>query len=315
MELNELKNVLVVGAGTMGHSIAQVYAQAGFEVNLIDLNQKVLKRAKKLIKSNLEVLADFDRMPHDEISQILDRIQLSTNLNETIKSADIIVEAVNENPDIKRKVFSQLNASCSEDTIIASNTSGLNIFEIANIKKPERLIIHHFCYPAYIIPLVEIVPGPNTSKEIINLSIELMEKLGKKPIVLKEYIDNFIVNRFQSVINVQAYEMMQKGWATPEQIDLALKTSLGIRLPIAGVVQTQDFNGLDLILDVQKRYRINRRYPQVEELVKKGHLGAKTGKGFYDYGGRSEEEIVKKRDTLYLKLLDSLEQLNAFEPV
>lgn len=315
MNLKEIKQVLVVGAGTMGHSIAQIFAQSGFEVDLVDLNQKLLERAINLIESNLNTLVEFERIAHKEISVILNRIHPSTNLDTAAQRADFVLEAVNENPDIKKQIFSQLNENCSEDIILASNTSGLNIFNIVDVNKPERLVIHHYFHPPHIIPLVEIVPGPNTSPEIIDFSIKLMERLGKKPIILKEFIQSFIVNRIQSVINVQIYEMLAKGWATPEQIDLAIKTSLGIRLPIVGIVQSQDFTGLDLILDIQKRYRINRNYPQVEELVKKGHLGAKTGKGFYDYGGRSEEEILKKRDRLCLKMLDFLEQINAFEPV
>jgi len=142
-----------------------------------------------------------------------------------------------------------------------------------------------------------------------------MKKLGKKPIVLKEFVPAFIVNRIQNVISVQFYEMIAKGWATAEQIDLAIKTSLGIRLPIVGVVQSQDFTGLDLVLDIQKAYRMNRRFPQVEEMVNRGNLGAKTGKGWYDYGGRTEEEILKKRDKIYLKMLEHLEKLNGFEPI
>lgn len=313
--INNINSVLVIGAGTMGHSIAQVYAQAGFEVSLVDLNQEVLEHAFSLIKLNLDTLAEYGRINSGEIPAILDRIRLTTDLQSVASEANIVVEAVNENPEVKKNLFLQLDKLCSKNTIFASNTSGLNIFKIVETQKPERLVIHHFCYPAYIIPLVEIVAGPKTSPEIIDISVKLMEKLGKKPIVLKEYVDNFIINRFQSVINVQAYEMMQKGWATAEQIDFALKTSLGIRLPIAGVVQTQDFNGLDLILDVQKRYGINRRYPIVEKLVKEGYLGAKTGKGFYDYGGHNEEEIIKKRDILYLKMLDFLEKVDAFEPI
>jgi 3-hydroxyacyl-CoA dehydrogenase len=132
---------------------------------------------------------------------------------------------------------------------------------------------------------------------------------------MEEFVPSFIVNRIQNVINVQVYEMLAKGWATPKQIDLAIKSSLGIRLPIVGLAQSQDFTGLDLVLDVQKPYRMNKRYPQVQELVEKGHLGVKSGKGFYDYGDRTEEEILRERDMKYLKLLDYLEKIDAFKPI
>lgn len=315
MNPSEIKHVLVVGAGTMGHSIAQVFAQHGMEVDLVDVNQTVLEHALNLIKSNLAILAEFGRVSGDEISEIMDRIHPSTNLATAAQNADYVIEAVNENPEIKKKVFLQLDENCSEDIVLASNTSGLDIFSIVEVKKPERLVIHHWFCPPHIIPLVEIVPGPKTPPELISFSVKLMESLGKKPIVLKKFTQLFIINRIQGVLNLQVYEMIAKGWITPEEIDLAVKTSLGIRLPIVGLVQTQDFTGLDLILDVQKNMRMNRRYPQVENLVKQGRLGIKTSKGFYNYEGRSEEEVLKKRDRQYLKMLDFLEKINAFEPV
>jgi 3-hydroxyacyl-CoA dehydrogenase len=142
-----------------------------------------------------------------------------------------------------------------------------------------------------------------------------MKKLGKLPIVLRGYIDNFIVNRIQRVIMVQTWEMLQKGWATAEQIDYAVKTVLGVRLPVQGIIQSQDFTGLDLILEKQKEFRTNKRYPQVQELVEKGNLGVKTGKGFYDYGDRTELEILRKRDELCLKMNDYLEKLELFKPL
>jgi len=168
MNLNDIKHIMVVGAGTMGHSIAQVYAQSGIEVDLVDLNQEMLEHAIKLIKSNLTTLAEVERLSHEEIQSILNRIHPTINLSEAASRADLVVEAVNELTEIKNKVFSELNEYCSEDTIFASNTSGLNIFEIVEVKKPERLVINHWFAPPHIIPFVEIVSGPNTSPEIIS---------------------------------------------------------------------------------------------------------------------------------------------------
>ena len=140
----EIKKVLVVGAGTMGHSIAQVYATAGIEVNLIDINEDSLNRAMNLIKSNLNTLAEFERVKKNEISNILNRINPSTNLKDAAQGVDLVVEAVSEVPDLKEKVFSQLDEFCSENTILASNTSTLDIFKIVKVKKPERLVIQHW---------------------------------------------------------------------------------------------------------------------------------------------------------------------------
>ena len=313
MDVKNIRKALVVGAGVMGHSIAQVFAQAGIEVSLVDLNEKILERATNLIKSNLGILAEFKRVPRNKISTILKHIHPTTSLADGAQGADFAIEVVSEVAEVKKKVFAQLDELCSEDIVLASNTSGLDIFSIAEIKKPERLIITHWFAPPHIIPLVEVVPGPKTSKDVVTFAKDLMERLGKRPIVLREFVRSFIVNRIQNQISLAVLEILEKGWATPKEIDLAVKSSLGIRLPIVGVVQTYDFTGLDLVLDIMKSYGVT--HPIFEEKVKKGHLGAKTSKGFYDYGGRSEEEILQKRDRLYLKMLDYLEKINAFEPI
>lgn len=311
----QINRVMVIGAGTMGHAIAQVYAQNGMEVILIDKVSKALERAQSLIKNNLGLLVKHNRIKPDEIPNILDRLKFSTDLKAHTEEINLVVEAVNEVPEIKQLVFQKINKYCPKEAIIASNTSGLNIYELAEINKPERLIIHHWFCPAYIIPLVEVIPGEKTSKELIEFSKSFLSDLGKKPIILNEFISNFIVNRIQRVIMVQTWELIQKGWATAEQIDLAIKNTLGVRLPIQGIVQSQDFTGLDLILDKQKEFRINKRYPEVENMVKKGNIGVKTSKGFYNYGNRSEIELLMERDEKCLKLLDFLDEINALKNI
>ncbi len=313
LNLSEIKRVLVVGAGTMGHSIAQVYAQSGIEVDLVDLKQEILDSAIKKIKLNLNLLAEYERVPRDEIPAIINRINPLTNLETAAKRANLIVEAVSENREIKRKVYSQLDEFCSEDTILASNTSELNIFNVANIKNPERLIIQHWFRPPHIIPLVEIVAGRKTSPEIIDLSFNLLKKLGKTPIILKKFTNAFIVNKIQQAINSAVFGLLVRGIATPEQIDLAVKTSFSLRLPIVGVVQNLDFVGLDVLSDVLKNMGLELSL--IKNNVEQGNFGVKTSKGIYDYSGRSEEEILRKKDEKYLKILDFLEKINAFEPV
>jgi 3-hydroxybutyryl-CoA dehydrogenase len=226
---------------------------------------------------------------------------------------DFAIEVVPEVPDIKRKVLSQLGDLCALETVIASNTSALDIFSIAEIERPERLIISHFFAPAHIIPLVEIVPGTQTSPETVSFTAALMEKLGKSPVVMKKYWPGFIGNRIQKAIGEAVLQMIEEGLATPDQIDRVMKLSLGIRLPIVGVVQTFDFQGLDMLLDTMKNY--GKVFGFIEEKVKNGHLGVKTSKGIYDYQGRNEVEILKKRDELYLKMLRHLEEIRAFDPV
>ena len=313
MDHNDVKRTVVVGAGVMGHSMAHVFARAGIEVNLVDLDQAVLDRAMGLIPADLETLAGFKRISRGDIPKVLARIHPFTDLARGAKGADFAVEAVSEIPDIKREVFSQLDQCCPPETVIASNTSSLDVFSIARITRPERLVVAHWFVPPHIIPLVEVVPGPETSPETVQFTANLMKRLGKRTVIMKEFVPSFIVNRIQHSISKTVWEMLEKGWATPEEIDRAVKLTLGIRLPVVGVVQTNDFAGLDLIYHIMKAGKSVS--PLVKEMVDMGHLGAKTSKGIYDYGGRSEAEILKTRDQRYLKLLDYLEEIKAFDPV
>lgn len=299
----------------MGHGIAQVFAQGGIEVRLADLNDDILLRAMSLIESNLETLSDFGRLSRGEMEGILNRIHPTptADLSAAARGVEFAIEAVVEVPEVKRRVFAQLEELCSQGAVLASNTSTLDIFSIAQVKRPERLVAAHWFAPPHIIPLVEVAPGPNTSPEVLRFTAGLMERVGKRPLIMKAFVPSFIVNRIQNGIMGAVWEMLEKGWATPEEIDLAVKLTLGIRLPIVGVVQTADFTGLDLIHDIMKsRGSVN---PVVDGLVKHGRLGAKTSKGLYDYGGRSEKEILRRRDERYLRMLDHLDRTGAFEPI
>jgi len=313
MGSDKVRNIAILGAGVMGSSIAHVFAQHGYVVKLYDLKQEVLEHALKLINSTLKTFVDVDRLSSQEISGIVDRIHPTKDLASAVKGADFVIEAVFEEPNVKKKLFSQLNDLCPKDIVLASNTSGLDIFNLAEIDNPERLIITHWFSPAHIIPLVEIIPGKKTSQEVVDFTQKLMENLGKKTIVLKEFVPAFIVNRIQNAINSAVFEIIENGWADPEDIDQAVKNTLGIRLPVVGVAQALDFNGLDLIHTINER--LGRKSNFIAEKVEKGLLGAKTSKGIYDYGDRSEAEILRKRDDLYLKMLAHLEEIKAFEPV
>jgi 3-hydroxybutyryl-CoA dehydrogenase len=314
MEPNQVKRAVVVGAGIMGHGIAQVLAQAGIEVGLVDLHEHCLDHALKLIRGNLQTLSEHGRVDASAIPQILARVHPSTELAAAARGAEFAVEAVVEVPQVKKEIFQQLAAACALTTIIASNTSSLDVFSLAEIAHPERLVVAHWFAPPHIIPLVEVVPGPRTAPEVVRATAGLMTRLGKRPVVLKQFVPSFIVNRIQSAIFLVVTQILQNGWASIEDIDLAVKASLGIRLPIVGVVQTLDFTGLNLIRD---QYQSLGLQPPgfIQERIEKGWLGAGAGKGLYDYAGRPEEEILRRRDSLYLKQLELLESATAFEPV
>ncbi len=313
MDAKDVKKVLVVGAGVMGHSIAQVFATGGIEVALVDLNKKVLDDAMATIEYNLKALAEFGRLDAAAVTGIVGRIHPMTDISAGAADVDFAVEAVVEIPDVKKKVFADLEQYTPAKAVLASNTSGLEIFTFLEPKDPTRLVITHWFAPPHIIPLVEIAPGPDTAPAVMDFTIALMKRIGKRPVVLRQFVRSFIVNRIQNYIFMAVMEMLNNGWATPEEIDYAVKMSLGVRLPIVGVVQTYDFTGLDLIQDLIKSNGLN--YPIIDDKVGKNELGAKTGKGFFDYGGKSPNEITKKRDELYLKMADFLQALNEFKPV
>ncbi len=313
MDPKAVKRVLVVGAGTMGNGIAQVFARSGIEVGLVDVDEKTLDRAMARIESGLKTLAEYGSLSEKEMAPIMDRIHPSTDLEEMAEGVEFALEAVVEVPDVKKQVFSRLEASCPRDAVLASNTSSLDVFSIAEIRNKERLVVAHWFAPPHIIPLVEVVPGPETEQEVVDFTDGLMKRIGKETLVLKEFVPSFIVNRLQNAIAMPVLEMLAKGWASPADIDRAVKLTLGIRLPIVGVVQTVDFAGLDLVHDILKG--LGMTHPLIDERVKQGHLGAKTAKGIYDYGGRSEAEILNKRDKLYLRMLDLLTEIKAFDPV
>jgi 3-hydroxybutyryl-CoA dehydrogenase len=313
MDPQEVKRVAVVGAGTMGHSIAQVFAQAGIDVNLADVKEDVLTHSLQLVKGNLKTLVDYGKVDPKDVPSILGRIHVTTDIAVAARDVDFALEAVVEIPDVKRKLFTQLEEFCPKRAVLASNTSGLEIFKIIEVKDPSRTVVAHWFAPPHIIPLVEVVPGPQTSPEVLQFTAGLMARIGKKPIVMRQFVQRFIVNRIQNAIAFTALEMIANGWAKAEDVDLAVKSSIGIRMPIIGVLQSLDFTGLGLVNDINKS--LGLKIPIIEEAVKEGHLGASTSKGIYDYGGRTEEEILRKRDTLFLKMLDHMESIGAFKPV
>jgi 3-hydroxybutyryl-CoA dehydrogenase len=313
MNARDVKTALVVGAGVMGHSIAQVFAAAGIETRLVDVTDDALKRAMTLIENNLETLSETDRLDAKDIPGILKRIHPTTDLEGAAGRVDYALEAVVEVDTVKKEVFSRLEATCPKETVLASNTSGLDVFDIIDIADPSRLVVAHWFAPPHIIPLVEVVPGEKTAKETVTLTMELMERLGKKPVFMKKFARSFIVNKIQNNIFLAVMDILTNDLATPEDIDAAVKHSLGIRLPIVGVAQSLDFTGLDLVRDGAKSYGMT--FPIIEEKVTAGALGAKTSRGLYDYGNRSEADILKDRDRLYLKMLDHLEEIDAFKPV
>ena len=312
--MREIRNVTIVGAGTMGHSLAQVFAQGGYNVWLNDLEDEILSRAMSLIASNLGTQVELGLLEKGQQSSVLKRIQTSTKIAEAGKNADFVIEEIIEDAGAKKDMFQTLDRICPPEAILASNTSYMDIFQFVKTKRPEKVLITHWFAHPHIVPLVEIVRGPETAQEVVETVKALLIKLGKKPIVLSKFLPGFIANRLQAALGREVLFLLDNGFATPEDIDEATKASFGLRIPILGLVKRMDFAGLDLAQKVISNRPYEPPPPQersksIDRLVAQGKLGVKSGSGFYEYGGRSPEEIMKERDLKLIKLREFLKKL------
>lgn len=300
------RHVWVAGAGTMGHGLALLMARAGCEVSLSDPSQTVLNNARDLVAAHLAVLADEGQIDRDATRAVMDRIHPVTPAHAPA-DADLIIEAISENIDAKRAFFADVVRNCSADSVVASNTSYLNVFDLAPPGLQRRLLICHFFAPPYIIPLVEIVNGPATDPAVVARMRTFLSAIGQKPVMIEKFIPGFIVNRLQRALGREIFHLIDQGYARPEQIDKAVLASLGIRIPVLGVVKRYDFAGLDFTSAVLSNPSIglvndDRPSPAVDSRVEKGHCGVKSGKGFYDYRNQTPSEIYEKRDRLLIKM-------------
>ncbi len=308
----ETTKVAIAGAGTMGHGLALVMARAGCRVTLIDVDRKILEQALEQIRGHLEMLREegLEKRPANEIT---DRIGTSVG-KEALKDADFVIETVSEDRDIKRDFYREAESLCRPDTVVASNTSYLDIFELAPDGLQERLLVCHFFAPPYLIPLVEIVRGPQTRQDVVDRAKQLLSRAGQRPVVMEKFIPGFIVNRLQRAMGREILHLIDEGYARPEEIDKAVLSSLGIRLPVLGAVRRYDFGGLDLAQKVLSNPPIGlvneeKESATVNDLVSRGHLGVKSGSGFYDYSGRDIREINRDRDRLLIKMRALMQEI------
>ncbi|SFN32707.1 3-hydroxyacyl-CoA dehydrogenase family protein [Salegentibacter flavus] len=290
-----MKNISVIGAGTMGNGIAHTFAQFGYKVNLIDISEESLEKGLKTISGNLDRMVSKEKISESDKETTLNNISTFTKLEEGVKDADVVVEAATENEDLKMKIFRQLDESCRKDSILASNTSSIPITKIAaEVSNPERVIGMHFMNPVPIMKLVEIIRGYNTSDEVTKSIMELSEKLNKVPVEVNDY-PGFVANRILMPMINEAIESLYNGVAGVYEIDTVMK--LGMAHPM-GPLQLADFIGLDVchsILEVMYDGFKNPKYapcPMLTNMVRAGKLGVKSGEGFYDYSENKKAEKV-----------------------
>jgi len=309
-----IKKIAVIGAGTMGHGIAQSFAQGGYQVSMMDSAQQSLVRGISLIKSSLATMAQEDIVDQKLVPTILGRITPTTSIEEAARDADIAVEAVVEDKDVKKAIFAQLDAYCPPRTLLASNTTFLNIFDFVETSRPDKVLIAHWYAPPQIIPLVDVVKGPETDEASVELMAEVLREMGKKPAVFKKYVSGYVVSRLQFAFQREVHFLLDNDYLSPQELDEAAIWGLALRMMVVGVVQRFDFGGLDLSARNLEKPSfpptpLDYKPKKIFDLVKQGCLGVKTGKGFYDYAGRTEEEVCRERDIKLIKMLKALKTI------
>lgn len=295
-----MKNIAVIGAGTMGNGIAHTFAQFGYKTNLIDISEKSLEKGMNTIAGNLDRMVAKEKISEADKKNTLDNITTYTKLSEGVKGVDLVVEAATENVDLKLSIFKQLDELCSKETVLASNTSSISITKIASmVSSPERVIGMHFMNPVPIMKLVEIIRGYTTSDEITNSIMELSKKLKKEPVEVNDY-PGFVANRILMPMINESIETLYNGVAGVQEIDTVMK--LGMAHPM-GPLQLADFIGLDVclsILEVMYNGFKNPKYapcPLLVNMVQAGKMGVKSGEGFYDYSESRKAEKVSGQFT------------------
>lgn len=310
MAPDEIKTVAVIGSGLMGHGIALEYALAGLNVRLHDVSQAKLNEAMSNIDKVFSMLAAADLITAHQAEKAMQNIHPILTLEEAA-DADLVVEAVFENLQLKQSIFSRLDAICPPRTILSSNTSTLLPSSIASVtQRPDKVLVTHYFNPPYLLPLVEVVKGEQTSDETITTIIEFLKKIGKSPALVKKEVPGFIGNRLQMALLREALSLVEQGIASPQDIDVVIKNSFGRRLSTAGVFEIFEIAGWDLIQKIALNLlpaiaSSTELSPILRDKVRNGELGTKTGKGFYQWTPDSSE-------ALRLRIANALMQIQKF---
>jgi len=244
---------------------------------------------------------------------------LTVSLEESVRDADLVIESITENKDAKKALFTKLDAVCPPKTLLASNSSFLNIFDFVETSRPEKVLMVHWYAPPQIIPLVDIVKGPLTDDANIRLAAEALKKIGKKTVIFNKPLAGYVVSRLQVAFQREVYWLLDNDYLSPQEIDESAIWGLALRMMVLGICQRIDFGGLDLsartTTQTGQSTPVDYKPLKLNELVRQGALGVKTGRGFYDYDGKSEAEVYRERDLRLLKLLKILQETEIAGPI
>jgi len=306
-KLSDIEKIAVIGAGVMGPGIVQAYACGGYKVTLIDIFPEALEKGKAALKNGLEVFQKEGVISAEEAASALARISYSTSVVEGVQGADLVTECVVEKRAVKESVYAQLDEVLPADTVIASNTSAMNIFEFMPRRRMANTLITHWYAPAQLVPLVEVVKSDEAPRELAVMVVELLERCGKSAVLMDKFIQGYIVNRLQACLTREVFHLLDHDICTPEDIDKAVKTSFIPRAMVVGLCQRMDFSGLDMTGNNFRNHSYS--FPPDTDMpvslakhLEQGELGVKSGKGFYDYSKMDMSQVLAKRDRQLLEV-------------
>ena len=299
MQAADIRTVAVIGAGLMGHGIALEFALSMYDVSLHSRSEASLDRACNMIRDSLDRLRALGVTSDQQAESVFARLRMETGLRDAVSHADLVIESIYEDRDAKTKLFGRLDDLCPARTILASNTSSFLPSELAEATtRPDRVINTHFLNPPFLVPFVEVVPAPNTSPETTEAVMTLLRGIHKQPILLAREVPGFVASRLQMALLREALWLVENEVASPKDVDLAVSAGLGRRWASAGVLSVLELAGWDLISrvasDVFPRLSNDTDAPLLHDMVDRGHSGAKTGRGFYDWTPQ-EAESLKRR--------------------
>lgn len=309
----QIKSVGIIGAGTMGAGIAEAFAENGFDVVWYNRSESGIERGIKLINLNQKTLIENGILSEESANLAIERLKPTLKLDD-LGNADFISESVAENIDIKRQVFSEIDKVCRKDAILTTNTSGLSITAIASsVSNPERFVGMHWWNPPNIMRLVEVIKGDKSSDKACLNVMDICRKLGRRPVLVKKDVPGFIGNRIQMALQREVMNILEQGIATPEDIDAVMKYGPGARWALYGPCEIADLAGLDIVASVSSYlFRDLSNLQDVPNVlsakVAKGEMGAKTGKGFYQYTKDKLEGIIRSRDRRLLRIFSLQDQ-------
>ena len=306
--INGIRRVAVLGLGTMGHGIAQTFALAGYDVACFDESARSRGSLIERVRENLAAFVAAELVEPEQVEPTLARLSLTDTEDEAVADVQFLTEAIPEDLAVKQALLARLERITAPGTILASNSSSFPISQSGSrLQHPERALVTHWFNPPHLTPVVEVVPSPLTSDTVVQTTMQILARIGKQPIRLRRELPGFLVNRVQVAIQREVWDLVDQGVATPEEIDAAIRGTIGFRFAVMGPLEIHDFAGLDIQLTTYRNLvgaiRSNTAPPAVlDELVAAGHLGIKTGQGFYDYPHERLTARRTRRDSLLLKL-------------